>query len=228
MIDRPAQLSAFYYRAPTRRSQLRPAKQKASSAPASNRWTHFGARLRPLAASAGAALTLVASGGDQHAANSKSLASTVPFGGQAATSASSRQRAPAPARPAQPARAASAASAPDDDDDDDELDSEALLYKMMQQQNFLMNPSWQQDAPGASVSADAQPARPAASAAPLDGNSKKVIKLLKSYSHIHQVDDSDDQIRGTYTRVSARRAAGHWGAGSVASARQQPAHNGHR
>lgn len=34
-------------------------------------------------------------------------------------------------------------------------------------------------------------------------NSKKVIKLLKSYSHIHQVDDSDDQIRGTHMRMSS-------------------------
>lgn len=37
------------------------------------------------------------------------------------------------------------------------------------------------------------------------GKSRKVIKLLKSYSHIHQVDDSDDQIRGTYTRVQPNR-----------------------
>lgn len=95
---------------------------------------------------------------------------------------------------------------------------------MMQQQNFLMNPIWQESMPAAKSErgADARPRRQeeASSLAPAAGNaeqrqrdeelanSKKVIKLLKSYSHIHQVDDSDDQIRGTYTRLSSYRPEG--------------------
>lgn len=127
----------------------------------------------------------------------------------------------------------------DNDDDDDDLDSEALLYKMMQQQHFLMNPNMA-DQPtnvaGANAynsnsnsargqvsqsslatnarrdgsvradnNGDAEGSSTSATSSDIPANSKKVIKLLKSYSHIHQVDDSDDQIRGTYTRVSARR-----------------------
>ena len=95
---------------------------------------------------------------------------------------------------------------PSEGEEDEDEDGEALLYKMMQQQTFLMNPIFQE----AQVS-------PAASQ-PTGGelaNSKKVIKLLKSYSHIHQVDDSDDQIRGTHTRLSAQRPS------SAAPARQQ-------
>lgn len=115
-----------------------------------------------------------------------------------------------------------------DDEDDDDQDNEALLYKMMQQQNFLMNPNFQEQQ---LASSNKQANKPLAAVQQqsamiagrqrqpgqnnnevndendlFNGNSKKVIKLLKSYSHIHQVDDSDDQIRGTNTRVSAFRA----------------------
>lgn len=116
----------------------------------------------------------------------------------------------------------------DDNDDDDDFDGEALLYKMMQQQNFLMNPSWQGQqqsvANSNNLNQDAGQQQQSGLSANLGNDqslgqqqqlqkqredalsdSKKVIKLLKSYSHIHQVDDSDDQIRGTYTRLSAYR-----------------------
>lgn len=90
------------------------------------------------------------------------------------------------------------------DEDDDEQDSEALLYKMMQQQSFLMSPHWQEPDAG-KAAGSGRPARPASSQAGEGANSKRLIKLLKSYSHIHQVDDSDDQIRGTHTRLMNRR-----------------------
>lgn len=100
----------------------------------------------------------------------------------------------------------------DDDDLNDDQDSEALLYKMMQQQGFLMgSPLWQQQKPssnqGAQSADDGGQLINGDDGRESVGNSKKVIKLLKSYSHIHQVDDSDDQIRGTYTRLPVRRPA---------------------
>lgn len=103
------------------------------------------------------------------------------------------------------------------DDVDDDQDSEALLYKMMQQQSFLMSPMWQepeQASNGPVTTGNNQLQQRATgdnsneNQISLNGsgpNSRKVIKLLKSYSHIHQVDDSDDQIRGTHTRLQARR-----------------------
>lgn len=108
------------------------------------------------------------------------------------------------------------------DDDDEDLDSEAILYKLMQQSSFLMNPNFQdqpQRQPAASPSlAPSQQQRQQAQANSQPdedlAKSKRVIKLLKSYSHIHQVDDSDDQIRGAYTRYSKPAA-------SENSARQQ-------
>lgn len=109
----------------------------------------------------------------------------------------------------------------DNEDLDDDQDSEALLYKMMQQQGFLTGSIWQQqpqqqqrvngqNGPALSnddsgVATGNQLVQDASSNGMVGGNSKRVIKLLKSYSHIHQVDDSDDQIRGTYTRVPAYR-----------------------
>lgn len=117
------------------------------------------------------------------------------------------------------------ASGGDDDDDEDDQDSEALLYKMMQQQNFLVNPVWQEQFSGSGIQngrQQQQQNRPFESVNQGNSddnrdnrqqrqhqeelaNSKRVIKLLKSYSHIHQVDDSDDQIRGTYKRLSSYR-----------------------
>lgn len=113
----------------------------------------------------------------------------------------------------------------DNEDLDDDQDSEALLYKMMQQQGFLTGSIWQQqpqqqsqqqqqvngqNGPALSnddtgVATGNQLVQDAPSNGMVGGNSKRVIKLLKSYSHIHQVDDSDDQIRGTYTKVPAYR-----------------------
>lgn len=106
----------------------------------------------------------------------------------------------------------------DDEENDEDQDSEALLYKMLQQQNFLLSPNWQQEALGSTgsdhssgESALSDGRQPAAAASAtgknnqLTDSSKRMIKLLKSYSHIHQVDDSDDQIRGTGTRIAPRR-----------------------
>lgn len=163
-------------------------QQQTRGAAGSNRWTHFGARLRPLANG-------VEYHGAASSASSKTLASQQP---------------PARAQADQPQAGA------DQDDDDDDQDSEALLYKMMQQQSFLVSPGWQEAAGGKAAAIDAQLAANKAHPGALGAdapNSKRMMKLLKSYSHIHQVDDSDDQIRGTYTRVAARRPqlqAGGW------------------
>ena len=112
---------------------------------------------------------------------------------------------------------AAQANKDEDEDEDDDLDSEALLYKLMQQQSFLMNPNFQEE-PRLSQAAETtssqqqqqQQQRPAMADGAGQGQlndddlarSKRVIKLLKSYSHIHQVDDTDDQIRGSYTRYA--------------------------
>ena len=196
-----------------------------------NRWTHFGARLRPLTSTG----TL-----DHHeaAANSpRSIASRPPASGSNAAFLPQQQQQQQQVNRA-PVRASNSVGQPmvgnsldssgsDDSDDEDDFDGEALLYKMMQQQNFLMNPSWQgqqQQSIANSNKLSQDVAGQQQSGSTLNGNgqsvgqqqqqrrraddlsdSRKVIKLLRSYSHIHQVDDSDDQIRGTYTRLSAYR-----------------------
>lgn len=142
-------------------------------------------------------------------------------------------------KPASSERQANLASANegDDDDDDEEQDSEALLYRMMQQQGFLLNPTWQEAASGKSraPSSQAQVGRSqpevgdhaASMSNQLVGegpSSKRMIKLLKSYSHIHQVDDSDDQIRGSHTRVAAsgpQMQAGGWKPSAASQTRQR-------
>lgn len=181
-----------------------------------NRWTHFGARLRPL--------TTI--GSDHHGADSKSLVA-ISLGGQNNNNnnhnnnnnnmqQAAQQRAPV----GQPLNGNQVGDQEDNEDLDDDQDSEALLYKMMQQQGFLTGSIWQQNqqqqpqqqengqsaAVLSTIDANGnQLVQDAPSNSMVGGNSKKVIKLLKSYSHIHQVDDSDDQIRGTYTRVPAHR-----------------------
>ena len=196
-----------------------------------NRWTHFGARLRPLTSATSAATN---NHHHQHeAAASSSSKATAALAGAArhqqtvlmsplnqlngnqltdgASSSSSSSRAPP------------AASDDEAEMDEDDLDNEALLYKLMQQQSFLMNPNFQldqqQQQQQVAANSDNSPAaieqanqarrgngRQQAGANQLDedeanlAKSKRVIKLLKSYSHIHQVDDSDDQIRGAYAR----------------------------
>lgn len=113
----------------------------------------------------------------------------------------------------------------DDDEADEDQDSEALLYKMLQQQNFLPSSSWQDNkANSLQTGSGTQPngnGRQGSSGRVTSGgsggvttqpltdssNSRRMIKLLESYSHIHQVDDSDDQIRGTGTRLAPRRSS---------------------
>ena len=127
-----------------------------------------------------------------------------------------------------------------EDAEDEELDGESLLYKLMQQQSFLLSPVWGADGRqqvarqhqtrlgnsnklerqvenlqnelqtggrtqvrnNNNLQQQQQQQQQVGNERHL-ANSKKVIKLLKSYSHIHQVDDSDDQIRGTYTRMAS-------------------------
>lgn len=164
-----------------------------------SRWTHFGARLRPLQTGLSPGI-----GQQDHreaASNSKSLVLSPRQMQQ--TRASSN-------RPELSSNQLDSTSADEGEDPDDDQDSEALLYKMMQQQSFLMSPTWQD--PNEQQQQLQQPREAAldSGAANVNGqqsqlpasNSKRVIKLLKSYSHIHQVDDSDDQIRGTRIPVS--------------------------
>ena len=179
---------------------------------ASNRWTHFGARLRPLAQANGNELD------DHHevAANSKSMAAISPRTGSTSNGLQQRGGQSAAGGPQQIGTSTNGAPEPDELDDDQ--DNEALLYKMMQQQSFLMSPTWQDSAPGQAPTGLNLHLSTDNLLAPNDGqreqekskgnggNSKRIIKLLKSYSHIHQVDDSDDQIRGTYTRLPARKS----------------------
>lgn len=206
---------------------------KQQTARVGNRWTHFGARLRPL--------TSVGAASDHHGADSKSLAA-IAFGGQNGNNNNlnnnnnmhQQQRAAV----GQPLNSNQVGDQDDNEDlDDDDQDSEALLYKMMQQQGFLTGSIWQQQpqvagqdgsgnvlssergAAGGNANNQLHPDSPSAlSNGMLAGNSKKVIKLLKSYSHIHQVDDSDDQIRGTYTRLPAHRLSDQ----NIAYRGQQP------
>lgn len=176
--------------------------QKSSSG---NRWTHFGARLRPLI-SPGVGNTQLE---HQTAADSKSPVAVAFTGnngyGTQQTTLQDR-RAPLVGN-----------DLGDKEDLDDDQDNEALLYKMMQQQSFLMSPSWQEQSQvgqnrvgqneGSNLAnlLDGNGNENEPGQLGLSNNSKKVIKLLKSYSHIHQVDDSDDQIRGTNTRQASRR-----------------------
>lgn len=239
-------------------SQQQPAQQhrpQKSASSGSNKWTHFGARLKPLAGAAKSSTGsqqvaqngAIGSNENHIGAASSSNPSAIPTNFaqvRGAHSSSNQMVAPNGQRYLVAANGASS-MAPvignsvataaatndntngDDNDDEDDLDSEALLYKMMQQQTFLMNPNMadqptmnvangnknsgynrqgSQASHAASLSnGDADGSSTSAISSDSPANSKKVIKLLKSYSHIHQVDDSDDQIRGTYTRLSARR-----------------------
>lgn len=176
----------------------------AAASTVSNRWTHFGARLKPLATAP------LPHDHYEGAPNSPaySKVSSQPAG-----------RKPTSATKAQVHAKSTNELADDDQDDaDDDQDSEALLYKMMQQQSFLMSPNWQQQLDSTAVggnqhggqqqvhqSSDQQPQLGAGGQVMGEKDSKRVIKLLKSYSHIHQVDDSGDQIRGSYTRFASRR-----------------------
>lgn len=184
-----------------------------------NRWTHFGARLKPL--------TTI--GSDHHGADSKSLVA-ISLGGQNNNNNNKHnnnmQQAQLRASVGQTPNGNQVGDQDDNEDLDDDQDSEALLYKMMQQQGFLTGSIWQQNQPqpqtqqqqqqhgnghntlSPSDAAGDQLVQDALPNGMVGGNSKRVIKLLKSYSHIHQVDDSDDQIRGTYTRVPAHRLNG--------------------
>lgn len=193
---------------PQKQQQQQQQKGSQSTGSGGNRWTHFGARLRPLV-------------GDHHSASSKPLAAFE----MSSSSQNQNQKSQAPAsntlHHVAPLSGNQVNENEDADDDlDDDQDNEALLYKMMQQQGFLSGSIWQQKPQSEAQSvalAGSAPIRQAdsngLSQSLTDGagdgrtNSKKIIKLLKSYSHIHQVDDSDDQIRGSYIRPlsSARR-----------------------
>lgn len=183
------------------------ALQKQQKSPGGNRWTHFGARLRPLTTSGMR---------DHNEAASKSLPAIV-YNGNTVSNNNNMQQQRSQLKQAGsslPLNTNQVGDGDEDDDLNDDQDSEALLYKMMQQQGFLMgSPLWQQQLkPGSNQAASSADSEGAQLINGDDGresvgNSKKVIKLLKSYSHIHQVDDSDDQIRGTYTRLPVRRPA---------------------
>ena len=180
--------AAAHNNADNGRQQTRKARKASGAQVAGNRWTHFGARLKPLGGA----------GDHQSAASSPAL--SAPSRQVVAAFANSNKLDSGDKDSVAGDSGAAAANEEDDDEDD-----EALLYKMMQQQHFLLNPNFGAERPAAAARQlqRQQPQQP--QAAQQDANSKRVIKLLKSYSHIHQVDDSDDQIRGTYTRVPARR-----------------------
>lgn len=192
----------------------------------SNKWTHFGARLRPLNQQQVAPAE--AHPPAQHSPTG-STAASAPKSAFASTAGAQQQQLSPVAAGSKAGRASAGAplasnaisnSNGDDDDDDDEVDGESLLYKMMQQQNFLLNPIWHQesgeqqqqivrqdeDANSLLANDRNQPHGGGQKQGNLErdlASSKKVIRLLKSYSHIHQVDDSDDQIRGTQMRMSS-------------------------
>lgn len=124
---------------------------------ASAKWTHFGARLKPLTTNTGSS--------DHYlAANSKSSMIAA----------------------VRPNPSAAVGNYNDEDDDpntDDDQDNEALLYNMLQEPKSSV-PLLQQR----------QQSGPNVNGGPM--NNREVIRLMKSYSHIHQVDDSDDKPRG--------------------------------
>lgn len=134
---------------------------------------------------------------DYHASNSKAKPSIVAYEGGSG-------------KPSQEQTAGKAAhhnrlDHDSDSDDDDEQDSEAMLYNMLQQQDFLMRPDWLEslNKPAKTLTGAQNSANGGVMLA--DANNRRVIKLLKSYSHIHQVDDRDDQPRGSsaaYNRLS--------------------------
>lgn len=209
---------------------------KRSTSGAANRWTHFGARLRPLTSSNGGGPGQL----DHHheaASSSKATAALAdpslghPQQQQQYSRQQGHQTAVGGGRGAAnpvvqlqgnnvDGRGGETASTnQEDEEDEDDLDSEALLYKLMQQQSFLMNPNFQQEQQASTASLPVEQSQQRANGqlpTQRDANqqqqqnddnmakSKRVIKLLKSYSHIHQVDDSDDQIRGSYARYPSR------------------------